>query len=78
MALDGHLAGNSEGTTDTITRRVHPQICILNLCGFHRKCFDGGPRDMPEKGGVFACGPYVGPFCKCQGFGQVQTVRRRY
>jgi hypothetical protein len=46
--------------------RVHPQICILNLCGFHRRVFFGGPLNMPEKRGVFACGPYVGPFCKCQ------------
>jgi hypothetical protein len=41
-----------------------PKIWILNLCGFHTRRFYGGPRDMPEKGGVFACGPCVGPFCK--------------
>jgi hypothetical protein len=35
--------------TTPITPRVHPQICILNLCGFHTRCIYGGPRDMPEK-----------------------------
>jgi hypothetical protein len=53
---------------------VRRQICILNICGFPRRCFYGGPRDMPQKRGVFACGPYVGPFSKGQGFGQVQIV----
>jgi hypothetical protein len=57
---------------------VRPQICILNICGFPRRCFYGVPRDMPQKRGVFACGPYVGPFSKCQGFGQVQIVHTGY
>jgi hypothetical protein len=57
---------------------VRPQICILNICGFPMRCFYGGPRDMPQKRGVFACGPYVGPFSMCQGFCQVQIVQTGY